>query len=86
LEKFLFYRVLYEVSGCWLLCDGQFGFGPKHSTALQLTRLVVRVPRNFDEKRLIGAIFLDVAKAFDPVWVDSLLYKLTIPNFSRVPC
>ena len=36
---------------------------------------------NFDEKRLTGAIFLDVAKAFDTVWVDGLLYKLTLLNF-----
>jgi hypothetical protein len=34
------------------------------------------VSRNFDKKRLIGAIFLDVAKAFDTVCVNGLLYKL----------
>jgi hypothetical protein len=42
---------------------------------------VERVSRNFDEKRLTGAVFLDVAKAFDTVLVDALLYKLTILNF-----
>jgi hypothetical protein len=39
------------------------------------------VTRNFGEKRLTGAIFLDVAKAFDTVWVDGLLSKLTTQNF-----
>jgi hypothetical protein len=39
------------------------------------------VTRNFGEKRLTGAIFLDVAKAFDTVWVDRLLFKLTALNF-----
>jgi hypothetical protein len=39
------------------------------------------VTRNFGEKRLTGAIFLDVAKAFDTVWVDGLLFKLTALNF-----
>jgi hypothetical protein len=34
---------------------------------LQLDRLVERVSRNVGEKRLTGAIFLDVAKAFDTV-------------------
>jgi hypothetical protein len=34
-----------------------------------------------DERRLTGAVFLDVAKAFDTVWVKGLLYKLTILNF-----
>jgi hypothetical protein len=26
-------------------------------------------------------VFLDVAKAFDTVWIDGLLYKLTLLNF-----
>jgi hypothetical protein len=48
---------------------------------LQLARLVERITRNFGEKRLTGAVFLDVAKAFDPIWIDSFLYKLTLLNF-----
>jgi hypothetical protein len=52
------------------------GFRRKHSTSLQLTRLVERITSNFGEKRLTGAVFLDVAKAFDTVWIDGL-YKLT---------
>ena len=69
------------MSASGLLHDEQFGFKPKHSTALQLARLVERVSRNFEVKRLIGAVFLDVVKAFDTVWVDGLLYKLTTLNF-----
>ena len=42
-------------------------------TSLQLARLFGRNTRNNDEKRLIGAVFLDVAKTFDTVWIDSLL-------------
>ena len=30
---------------------------------------------------ITGAVFLDVAKAFDTVWVDGLLFKLTALNF-----
>jgi retron-type reverse transcriptase len=61
--------------------DDQFGFRPKHSTSLQLARLVERITRNFGEKRLKGVVFLDVTKAFDPVRIDGLLYKLTLLNF-----
>jgi hypothetical protein len=50
--------------------DEQFGFRPGHSTSLQLARLVERITRNFGEKTLTGAVFLDVAKAFDTVWID----------------
>jgi len=61
--------------------DEQFGFRPKHSTSLQLARLVERITRNFGEKRLTGAVFLDVAKPFDIVSIDWLLYKLTLLKF-----
>jgi hypothetical protein len=37
--------------------------------------------RNFGEERLKGAVYLDVAKAFDNVWFDGLIYKLAVLNF-----
>jgi hypothetical protein len=48
---------------------------------LQLACLVEKVNRNLDETRLTGAVFLDVAKASDTVWVKGLLYKQTTLNF-----
>jgi hypothetical protein len=80
-EKILLARILKEVSERGLLRDEQFGFRPKHSTSLHLAGLVERVTRNYGEKRLTGAVFLDVAKAFDTVWVDGLVYRLTVLNF-----
>jgi hypothetical protein len=80
-EKILLSRVLQEVKERGLLRDEQFGFRTRHSTTLQLARLVERVNRNFDERRLTGAVFLDVAKAFDNIWVKGLLYKVTILSF-----
>jgi len=59
----------------------QFGFRPRHSAFLLLVRLVERTTRDFGEKRLTGAVFLDVTTAFDTVWIQCLLYKLTILNF-----
>jgi hypothetical protein len=37
--------------------------------------------RNFGEKRLKGAVFLDEAKAFETVWINGLLYEPTIFKF-----
>jgi hypothetical protein len=51
-EKILLTMVLRELNERGLLRDEQFGFRPKHSTTLQLARLVERVNRNFDERRL----------------------------------
>jgi hypothetical protein len=47
---------------------------------LQLPHHVERITRDFDEKRLTSAVFLDVVKALDTVWIDGLFYKLTILN------
>ena len=80
-EKILLTRILYEVGDRGLLKDEEFGFRPRHSTSLQLARLVEQITRNFGERRLTGPVFLDVAKAFDTVWIEGLLYMLTILNF-----
>jgi hypothetical protein len=79
-ESILLTRILNEVGECGLLRDEQFGFRPGHSTIIQLARRVERITRNFGEKKLTGAVFLDVAKALYKVWIDSLIYKLTILN------
>jgi hypothetical protein len=55
------------------------GFDP--GTAHYSWPAFLKVNRNFDERRLTGAVFLDVAKAFDTVWVIGLLYYLTVPKF-----
>ena len=78
-ERILLTRILHVVSERSLMRDEQFGFRHRHSTSLQLARLVERITRNFGEK-LTGVVFLDVAKAFDTVWIDGLLYKLTLLN------
>jgi hypothetical protein len=80
LEKILLSRILRVVIGRGLLRGEQFGFRPKNIIAIQLVRVVERVSRNFNEKRQTCAVFLDVAKAFDTVWVEGLLYKLTALN------
>jgi hypothetical protein len=80
-EKILLTRILYQVGERGLLRNGQFGFRPRHSTLLQLARLVERITRHFGEKRLRDVVFLDVAKAFDTVWIDGLHYTLRLLHF-----
>jgi hypothetical protein len=80
-EKILLARFLKEVNERGLLRDEHFEFRRRHSTALQLGHLFEEVSRNLVERRMTGAVFLDVAKAFDTVWVKDLLYKLTFLTF-----
>jgi len=65
-EKILLYRILHEVNVRGLLQNEQSGFRPRHSTSLQIARLIERITRKFGEKRLTGAVF-------DSVWIDGLL-------------
>jgi len=60
-EKMLLTRIQTEVSGRGLLKHGQFRLKPQNGTALQLVRSFEKVTRNFGEKRLTGAVFVDVA-------------------------
>ena len=80
-EKILLARKLHELSERGLMRDEHFLSGPRYSTSMQLARLVEKITRNFREKRLTGAVFLDVAKSFDTVWIYGLLYKPTLLNF-----
>jgi hypothetical protein len=48
-EKILLARILYVVNERGLLRDQQFGFRPRHSTSLQLARLVERITRNLGD-------------------------------------
>jgi hypothetical protein len=43
-------------------------------------RVVERVNRTTDENRLTPPVFLNVAKAFDTVWVKGFLWKITTLN------
>jgi len=80
-EKILLAKVLQVVSERGLMRDEQFGFRPRHSTSLQLAHIVERITKKSGEKRLTGAVFLHVAKAFDTLWIDGFHYKLTLLNF-----
>jgi hypothetical protein len=56
--------------------DEQFGFRPKHSTVDQLINVTEFIAKGFGQNQSTVAIFLDVAKAFNTLWHDGLVYKL----------
>ncbi|GBM33249.1 putative RNA-directed DNA polymerase from transposon X-element [Araneus ventricosus] len=60
----------------------QFGFRKQLSTVQQLLRITEIVKEGMDEGWDTGAVFLDIAKAFERVWTDDLLYKLIM---MRIP-
>jgi hypothetical protein len=76
-KKIQLARILIEVTKHGLIWDKQFRFQPKHSMSLSLAYLTEKITRNYGEKRLTGAVFLHVAKAFNTVWIDGLRNLLT---------
>ncbi|KXZ75606.1 hypothetical protein TcasGA2_TC035039 [Tribolium castaneum] len=75
-------RLLQLTQERHIVPDEQFGFRSNHSTTDQLLRVVEHAFISIERKQVTGAVFLDVAKAFDVVCHDGLIYKLhqtTIP-------
>ena len=48
-----------------LLSDTQFGYKKKQSTDIATTLFVDNIRKNIDIGKLVGAIFIDLTKAFD---------------------
>ncbi|GBM82627.1 RNA-directed DNA polymerase from mobile element jockey [Araneus ventricosus] len=60
-----------------------FEFKPKLSTTHQLLRATETISDGFENKEHTGAVFLDIQKAFDRVWLNGLIYKLI--NYNTPP-
>lgn len=75
----LFERLLLRrLSPHLKLRDEQYGFRAGHSTTLQLTRTLHHLAEETNLGRSTIGVFLDIEKAFDRVWHQGLLYKLTL--------
>ncbi|GBN27536.1 putative RNA-directed DNA polymerase from transposon BS [Araneus ventricosus] len=59
-----------------IIISEQFGFRKNLSTSHQLLRVTELIFDGFAKSETTGALFLDVAKAFDKIWHDGLLAKL----------
>lgn len=64
-----------------ILMPEQFGFRHKHSTLHQLLRVTEFLSEKLKARVPAAAVFLDIAKAFDKVWHEALIYKLIRLNF-----
>ena len=61
-----------------LLSDCQFGYRSGRSTNLAATLFVDNVRNDVDKGKLVGAVFIDLRKAFDTLSHDVLLTKLKV--------
>jgi len=71
-EKTIFQKLNPHVK----IRNEQFAFRSGHSTTLQLLNLVDDITHKACKRKRSVAIFLDMAKTFDRVWHEGLIYKL----------
>ncbi|KAL4143248.1 hypothetical protein QTP88_005603 [Uroleucon formosanum] len=74
-EKIILLRLQKHISD--QIRPEQSAFRSEHSTAQQLVKLVERISNNLNNRIQTASVFLDVEKAFDRVWHDGLLYKMS---------
>lgn len=80
-ERLLLVPIEQHIAREQILPDFQFGFRQKHSAPQQIMRVVEAATEAFNRRSYCGLVLLDVAKAFDSVWHNGLLYKLYTQGF-----
>ena len=60
-----------------LISKNQSGFIPGDSTINQLLAITTEIVNAFENVDETRAVFLDISEAFDKVWHEGLIFKLT---------
>lgn len=61
--------------------DTQFGFKHCHATTHAIHKLLADLNFQVGRSQLVGAVLLDLEKAFDSVWLSGLLFRLKDKEF-----
>jgi hypothetical protein len=75
-EKLIHSRLTKLIDDNRTIPDELFGLRAHHSTTDQLLRVTEYASVSHERTHVTAAVFLDVAKAFDTVWHNGLVFKL----------
>ena len=77
LERLMFNEMFNFFIENKLISSNQSGFKPGDSCINQLLFITHEIYESFDVGLEVRSVFLDISKAFDKVWHDGIIYKLT---------
>ena len=60
-----------------LISSNQSGFKPGESIVFQLVSITYEIYKSFDQGHENRGVFLNISKAFDKIWHDCTIFKLT---------
>ena len=78
IEKIVHQQVMKYLDTNKLLSKFQYGFRPRLSTEYAATILLDDIRKSIDNDQLVGAVFVDLSKAFDTISHAILLEKIAI--------
>ena len=81
MESLVGRRLQWEIERNRYLSATQCGFRSNRSSGEQVLCLENYISRAYNEKAVALAVFIDLKGAFDCVWHNALLYKLSIMGF-----
>ena len=77
LERLILNRILDHVEERDLLNSDQFRLRKFHSTTQQLCKITDAILTNLNNKQFTAIVSLDLEKAFDTIYTDALIYRLS---------
>ena len=76
-EKLILNRLENHIFDSNIYIEEQFGFRSGHSTTQQLERVITHIKTGLRTKKTTIMALLDIEKAFDSVWHDGLIHKIS---------
>ncbi|GJQ66730.1 hypothetical protein Trydic_g15860 [Trypoxylus dichotomus] len=82
-DRIILIRLQEETDDLDVIPNCQFGFCRGNSTTHQVLRIVEQIKEGFNLRKYTGTVFLHVAKVFEKVWHQGILFKMHRVDISK---